>query len=54
VILQSYAGFEAFYEHLLALKAAHEKQEIPRWFRANRALLDELSGVFNKLRDSYL
>ncbi|WP_341303010.1 transposase [Lysinibacillus sp. FSL H8-0500] len=28
VILQSYAGFEAFYEHLLALKAAHEKQEI--------------------------
>ena len=50
-IIQSRAGFKAFYGRLLVLKEAH-KNNTPRWFRANRALLDELSGVFNELQHS--
>lgn len=40
-----------FYEHLLALKAAH-KNRISSLVFCQQVLLDERSGVFNALRDS--
>ncbi|WP_274310373.1 IS110 family transposase [Solibacillus daqui] len=46
-ILQSRIEFEAFYEHLLTLKASHEKQGIPVGFESTVQYWMNLASFFN-------